>query len=177
MDIRCINEVDVGRALDGEIADLRKACFPELVERRSYFKQLPHFRYLAFSGDRLVGHLGVDFRVVSIGGLAAKILGGIDLCVAEKHRGGGIGSMLLEKLTSLGAEKGVDFILVFADDHRLYERNGFFLVQADVAWLRIDEHRNYGVASEKIEGELMVKQLGEREWPSGAPLDLLGYLF
>ncbi len=40
----------------------------------------------------------------------------------------------------------------------------------------IDEHENLGVATERIEKELVIKQIGKRVWPN-EPVDLLGYLF
>jgi hypothetical protein len=58
----------------------------------------------------------------------------------------------------------------------LYEKSGFKKISLNLAWLRIDEHKNYGVGKEQIENEVMIKQIGKKIWSDG-PVDLLGYLF
>lgn len=176
MRIEQIAEYEIGPRLHEEITRLRNVCFPDHARDRSYFKQLPHFRYLAFEEGALVGQMGVDHRVISVGGTVARIFGVIDLCVSHAHQGKGIASQMLEQVTELAAAKGVDFLFLVADDQRLYRRNGFTPITAHLSWLRIDEHQNHGVASERIENELMIKRIGEKDWP-GDSVDLLGYLF
>lgn len=169
-------EYDIEPQMHGEIMSLRNACFPENAKERSYFKQLPHFRYLAYENQLLVGQMGVDHRVVSVGHSIFSIFGVIDLCVSRDYRGNGIATEMLKRLSALAKEKGIDFLFLVADDHRLYVRHGFRLISPYLAWLRIDDHRNYGVGFERIENQLMIKQIGEQVWPD-EPVDLLGYLF
>jgi len=82
---------------------------------------------------------------------------------------------MLQSLAGLAQEKSVDFLFVVADNHQLYLKNGFTLVSNYFQWLRIDEHKNYGVAIEKIDNEILVKKIKDKEW-SDEPVDLLGYL-
>ena len=65
--------------------------------------------------------------------------------------------------------------MLFADDARLYTRNGYHRADNHLSWLKIHEHANFGIGEDVLE-ELMVKQLGERAWPTGR-VDLLGYQF
>ena len=169
-------EHDLGEATGTAVARLRDRCFPEFGCGRPYYKQLPHFRLLAFEGDALTGHLGVDHRVVRFGTEVVTIFGAIDLCVAEDARGRGVGSALLAELEQLAVRSGVGALLLFASDQRLYQRCGFALRDASCSWLRIDDHRNYGMAHEEIVGELMLKQLDPKLSLTGE-IDLLGYLF
>ena len=60
-------EYDIAPSMHGQITDLKNACFPGYEKPRSYYKQLPHFRFLAFDSDQLIGHLGIDHRVISVG--------------------------------------------------------------------------------------------------------------
>ncbi|WP_417380776.1 GNAT family N-acetyltransferase [Gimesia sp.] len=169
-------EYDINPQLHDKITELRNACFPEDSKPRSYFKQLPHFRYLAYEDGILVGQMGIDHRVISVGKSVFSIFGVIDLCISRSYRSRGIASELLEQLSALAEEKGIDFLFLVADDHRLYETHGFQIISTSLTWLRIDEHKNYGVGSERIEKELMIKQTGKKVWPD-EPVDLLGYLF
>ena len=176
MKIKRIIEFDISRELHQQITELRNSCFPENAKPRSYYKQLPHFRYLAFAEDLLVAHLGVDYRVIRVGDSVFKIFGVIDLCVKYSYRQQGIASKLLSSLTGLAREKSIEFLFVVVKDNRIYLKNGFDDISNYCSWLRIHEHKNYGVAVEKIEGEFMVKQTGDKQWEN-EPIDLLGYMF
>lgn len=170
-------EFDIIEETHQQITELRNSCFPtENNKPRSYYKQLPHFRYLAFVEDILVAHLGVDYRVIRVGDSVYSIFGVIDLCVKSSHRQQGIASQLLSSLTELAREKKIDFLFVVVKDNRLYLKNSFYNINNYCSWLRIHEHKNYGVAIEKIENEFMIKQTGDRTWID-EPIDLLGYMF
>jgi hypothetical protein len=176
MRIKKVFEHAITSELHSEISTLRDKCFPEDAVGRSYAKQLPHLRFLAFEGETLIGHLGVDHRVISVGGSPYTIFGVIDVCVSENSRGSGIAGILLKEVTQLAHSSGIDFCVLFAKDQRLYRSHGFSLLPVDVIWLRIHEHQNYGVGRERIESEFMILQTGNRAWPVGE-VDLLGYLF
>jgi len=68
------------------------------------------------------------------------------------------------------------FIVLFADDDRLYARNGWAGVTNRCSWVRIDEHVTLGLARHADTGAMMVKALGEHAWPDGE-VDVLGHLF
>lgn len=176
MDIKHIPELELDLGLQQQIAALRNQCFPEHAVPRSYYKQLPHFRSLIFENHCLLAHVALDYRVIAVNGAPRRVLGIIDLCVDPKARGRGLGGALLNSVIKLGQGRMVDFLLLAADDHRLYLDHGFQALSADCHWLRIDEFKNYGVARERLEKVLMIRKLGEKEWPEG-PVDMLGYLY
>ncbi|EPT7323251.1 GNAT family N-acetyltransferase, partial [Vibrio parahaemolyticus] len=62
-----VQEIDVSELHHQAIEALRNQAFPDNQVSRSYFKQLPHMRALHFQGEQLVGYLGLDYRVVSVG--------------------------------------------------------------------------------------------------------------
>ena len=142
---------------------------------RTWFKQIPHERLLAWSGNDLMGHVGMDCRVVRVGEAVVPILGIVDLCVAPAARRQGIGAALLQ-----GEEeraRGQSFALAMADDPRLCQRAGYSLLHAtNVTFLAIDELRCHSVIRRDLSGIFMVKQLAFDAWPDG-PIDLLGHLF
>jgi citrate lyase synthetase len=177
MEITRIIEFDITENIHQQITKLRNSCFPvENAKPRSYYKQLPHFRYLVSVEDMLIAHMGVDHRVIRVGDYVFTIFGVVDLCVESSYRQQGIASKLLSLLTQLAREKSVDFLFTVVKDERIYLKHSFQTISHYCSWLRIHEHNNYGVAIEKIEKELMIKQTGNQPWVN-EPIDLLGYMF
>jgi hypothetical protein len=85
-----------------------------------------------------------------------------------------VGADLSRQLQTRSCEMA--FIVLFADDDRLYARNGWVRVTNRCSWVRIDEHVTLGLARHAATGAMMVKALGEHVWPDGE-VDLLGHLF
>ncbi len=177
MEIIRIIEFDIQQDIHNQITELRNLSFPDNQRDRSYYKQVPHFRYLAFDNNLLVGHMGVDHRVISVGDSAFTVFGVIDLCVIQSYQRQGIATKLLNLLSALAQEKSIDFLLLVADNGKLYWKNGFKYVSNYCSFLRIHEYKNYGVALEKIENEFMIKQIGAKAWNNEGLMDLLGYRF
>lgn len=167
---------EIQTELHSQITELRNACFPDYQRERSYYKQIPHLRFLAYSNETLIGHLGIDHRVMTFNHITHSVFGIIDLCVHEDHRRQGLGQKLLSSAEVLAMRSDIDVMVLLADDVRLYEQNGFMNVDTVCQWLRIDEHTNYGVAVEEIKGELLLKPLTS-EFIVHGPIDFLGYLF
>ena len=176
MTIGIYQEYEISPEWHEELMNLRNRCFPKYPRERSYGKQLPHFRLICTVNDKIVGQIGVDHRVIRVADDIFRIFGLIDVCVDELYRNRRIASLMIAKLFLLGQEKGIDFLCLMADDHRLYEKNEFQVVNELCSWLRIDEHKNFGVAVEKLEHVIMIRKVGNRDWPKG-PIDLLGYIF
>ncbi|MGX9523019.1 GNAT family N-acetyltransferase [Vibrio mediterranei] len=168
-------EIELSEQQHKDIEALRNDSFPEHKVPRSYFKQLPHMRALEYVGDDLIGYLGIDYRVISVGGSAIKVLGVIDFCVSSNSRGKGVGSSMLNELAVYASTKDVDFIVLVSELDSFYTSNGFACIEATHSWLRLHEHNNYGVAEETVE-EFYFKPVGTKMWPTG-DVDWLGYMF
>ena len=108
--------------------------------------------------------------------LPVCVVGGIDLCVDSAYRSHGIGSELLNRLEAFALRSNSDFIILFADDHRIYAKHGYQRADNPCRWLKINEYTTLGVAEEPIPDALMYKRIGATNWRSGV-LDLLGYLY
>ncbi|PWW33472.1 MULTISPECIES: GNAT family N-acetyltransferase [Paenibacillus] len=171
-------DMDLNEESSTRLQQLLVASFSEVYPKdRLFFKQIPHCRILAFNPDnKLIGHVGLDYRMMNLNGKAIRVLGVIDLCVSTTYRSQGIGSFLLREVEKLS--KGhIDFVLLFADNESLYSKNGFKTVNNTCKWLKIDHKTltTIGVGIEKIDG-LMVKEAGTLPWSEGQ-LDFLGYLY
>lgn len=179
MNIQQVYEYDIDTELRAELQQLLIECFEEDYPRnRIYYKQLPHFRFIAYDDqDRLIGHAGLDYRVMNVNGQPAAVLGLIDVCVAKACRSKGVGSMLLSEIDAFCKNRAVDFLLLFADRKDMYLKAGFRSADSKCKWLQINDvdQTTYGIGHEKID-ELMVKEVGDRKWEDGE-IDLLGYLY
>jgi GNAT superfamily N-acetyltransferase len=175
-EIHSLNEWEIDAPLRERAESLLRASFPG-YPARSYFKLPPHLRYFACGGDEVVGHMGVEHRVIRVGDVVFDIVGVVDLCVSERLRSRGIAAALLEEVTTYAQRCDADFILLFADRHDLYLRAGWTLVDNLCTWLKIDGHQTLGIAmGESLADCMMVKPVGDRDWPSG-DVDMLGHVF
>ncbi|MCA1031193.1 GNAT family N-acetyltransferase [Bacillus timonensis] len=179
MRIEQIFEYDIDAQLKMKLQQLLIECFTdEYPKTRIYFKQIPHFRFLVFDdNNQLVGQVGLDYRVMNLNGRPITVIGVIDLCVSKNNRFQGIGTLLLKKIEGFCAGKSIDFILLFADNKKLYTNAGFKSVNNECRWLKIDDESQttYGIGDERIH-ELMIKEVGKIKWEDGK-VDLLGYLY
>ncbi|MCK8071188.1 GNAT family N-acetyltransferase [Vibrio sp. 1CM23M] len=170
-----ISEIEVSKEQHQAITALRNSAFPDHQVERSYYKQLPHMRALQYREGRLVGYLGLDYRMVSVGDSAYKVLGVIDFCVAENVRGKGIGTSMLSELDEYAKDRDVEFIILISDLHDFYSSQGYVQTPSTNSWLRLHEHLSHGVAVEEID-DLYVKPLNGKQWPLG-DIDWLGYMY
>jgi GNAT superfamily N-acetyltransferase len=170
-----VAEAEIPADLMHQVQALMQTCFPGYPSR-AYFKLPPHFRYLAMAGGELAGQVGVELRVIRVGSTVLRTFGVVDLCVRGSERSRGLAGRLLAEVTELARSCSMDFVILFADDDRLYTRNGWARATNPCSWLKIDNHTTLGLATAEDTGALMVKKIGQHDWPSGE-VDLLGHLF
>jgi GNAT superfamily N-acetyltransferase len=170
-----VAEAEIPADLLDQARALLQECFPGYPSR-AYYKLPPHFRYLALAGGELVGQMGVELRVIRAGGKVLRTFGVVDLCVRESGRSRGLAGRLLAEVTQLARSCGMDFVILFADDDRVYTRHGWARAANPCSWLKIHEHVMLGLATAEDTGALMVKKTGQHAWPEGE-VDLLGHLF
>jgi GNAT superfamily N-acetyltransferase len=174
--VRRVAEAEIGGELDLALRSLLGECFPGYPSR-SYFKLPPHFRYIAVAADgAVVAQLGVELRVIRVGDDVVRTFGLVDVCVGRSVRSGGLASRMLTEVTEYARACGMAFVILFADDDRLYTRNGWAHVSSRCTWLKIDNHVTIGLAQQEDPGVMMVKAVGDQAWPAG-DVDLLGHLF
>lgn len=170
-----VAEAEIPADLAHQVQALMQVCFPGYPSR-TYFKLPPHFRYLAMAGGELAGQVGVELRVIRVGSNVLRTFGVVDLCVRGSERSRGLAGRLLAEVTELARSCGMDFVVLFADDDRLYTRHGWARAANPCSWLKINDHTTLGLATAEDTGALMVKKIGQRAWPDGE-VDLLGHLF
>jgi hypothetical protein len=96
--------------------------------------------------------------------------------VSTSERSRGLAGGLLADVTELARSCEIDFVILFADDDRLYSRNGWSRAGNPCSWVRIHDHATLGLATAQDTGALMVKAIGHQAWPDG-DVDLLGHVF
>ena len=170
-----VAEAEIGPDIRQQLQALLQMCFPGYPSR-SYFKLPPHFRYLAMAHGSLVGQMGVELRVIRVGNEVIRTFGVVDLCVMQSERSRGLAARLLTEVSEFARSCGMDFVILFADDDRVYTRNGWTRAGNRCTWVKIHEHTTLGLARAAQTNALMVKAIGPRAWPEGE-VDLLGHLF
>jgi GNAT superfamily N-acetyltransferase len=158
------------------LKDILRTCFPAFLADRSYYKQVPHGRLLAVDKTRVVGQVGIDYRVVRWGDLVFSLFGVVDLCVRPRWRCAGIASQLLARLEARARAGSIDVLMAIADDDRLYRRNGFFPIDTDARWLGIEERASIDIIKKRLAGCVLAKPLRDGVNLS-TPVDFLGHLF
>lgn len=175
--VKGITEYEIDTKTATQIVALLDESFPDTFDGRTYFKQLPHFRYLVFERETLIAQLGVDHRVIRAGGKIIRIFGIIDLCVTPAHRGFGLAANLLKQVESLAGASNVDFLVLMGDVDTLYVANGFHHVHPAITkWLAVEDVESVSVIERDLEDCFLVKPLRGENWPAGQ-IDMLGYLF
>lgn len=159
-----------------ELARLLSASFPGYPANRTYYLQLPSFRYLATLNHQLIGHLAVTHRIINAGGEPARIFGLGDLCVQAGYKRKKIGSLLLNTLEKEALQHQIDFLVLVSDDQAFYLSKGFTLIENICRWVSIRSHESIGLVQGRIPGSLWVKSLHGKKWGDGI-VDLLGYMF
>lgn len=179
MEIKKILEYDIDDKLRNKLQKLLVGSFGTgFPSDRIYYKQLPHFRFVVSNEQEdILGQAGIDYRIMNLNGKPILVLGIIDLCVEKAYRSKGIGTLILDEIHIFCGDKYVDYILLFADNAKLYLNNGFVSVKNKCKWLKINEEDQtiYGIGHERIK-ELMIKEVNGKKWEEGE-LDLLGYLY
>ena len=103
-------EMTVSESMDKELTELLQHAFPSIYPNRRYFKQLPHFRLIAYADERIIGQVGLDFRVMNVNGEPIHVLGIIDLCVREEVRGRGVGRALMDEVDVDAVDLGDELV-------------------------------------------------------------------
>lgn len=176
MFIQRLEEYKIPEKVDREISALLKEAFSGYPQGQSYYKQLPDFRYLIWEKNRLIGHMAVEHRLMSIDSRPIKVFGVVDLCIAGSHQRKKLATRLLEELEDLGLKCRIDFIILLARDHPFYLTNGFQAVDNRCKWVLIQDHTCLGVLHREIKQTLMVKPLSDKVWENGL-VDFLGHIF
>lgn len=174
--MRIIHDIALAEEDEDRITELLMEAFKDYkYPRRSYFKQRPHFRCLYEKSNYIIGYSGLDYRVMNIDGKVKRVLGIIDLAVDIKYRNQGIAGAMLEEIESFSKSRNVDLILLFADNPGIYEKFGFVTCNAECTLFMIDEHKTYGMKTDKYP-EIMIKSLDGSDGKI-AKVDMLGYLY
>lgn len=176
MQVERVEEFAITAETEALAGALLHQSFPTYPASRSYFKLRPHFRYLVWSNRLLVGHMGVDHRVIGVGDSVSTAFGVIDLCIAPPFRRRGLASQLLKLLETLAHGTERDAIMLFADDPRLYLALGYQQVDVVCTWMMVHEHQTRGITSRPPDGCVLVKPIKLSTWPAGS-VDMLGYMY
>lgn len=172
------SDFEVSEKEKKELLKLLSDSFPGYFSSRLYYKNVPTFRLLAKQNDQIIAQLGVDYRVIhSRNNGPLQIFGIVDLCVSKDFQQRGIATQLLSTLEEMATESSIDALVLFADDHRLYQKAGFQNIQVTCRFLAIEELSSICIL-EKDRGDcFMVKNIKHNLDFKNDQIDMLGYVF
>jgi GNAT superfamily N-acetyltransferase len=176
MEIQQIEEYRITAQQGQQISDLLSLCFPEFPQGQSFLHQAPDFRLLIWENDELKGHLAIEHRLIRVGSEFLRIFGVSDLCIHPSTQDKGYGKQLLQRVATLGKEFHLDFLVLLASEHSFYLQHGFRVVNNPCRWLMIQHGHTLGVNQRHLPDSILVKQLGQKDWPEGV-FDFLGHIF
>jgi len=175
MELERVEEFALTSLQKQHIQRLLKTAFPGYPDR-TFYRQLPDFRYLGYREERLMAHMAVEHRLLHNAGQLYPVFGVIDLCVDPIFQRRRIASYLLDQLTMLGKENQIDFLVLIASQHQIYLDNGFQLVSNPCVWMMISGDQSVGLTRRSVKHSLMVKPLRGKQWKEGL-VDFLGPIF
>ena len=175
MRIERLAEYEITPDFQTAIHHLLAVDFPGLIEQ-SLLQALPHSRYLVWLDDELIAHASIHHRQILIGDSPTRIFGISHLCVAAEHRSQCIATILLNQIESLAYSGNVEFLLLFAEDSRLFTANEYQQAENLCRWVELREGKMVAIAEGTLAPYLMVKPLGSLAWQAGL-VDLLGPAF
>ena len=173
--IERLEEIHLTKELDREIASLLLTAFDTEFLGNSFYKQRHHIRLTARDAGRLVGHMALCFRAIRIGDEMVDIVGLGEVSTATDRRGEGIASLLLTRAIEEARGTMAPFFVLFGTA-LLYPAAGFRTVSNPVRFLRIEKGRSIDI-QEGPSQDMMVLEIGDRAWPEGQSVDLLGPIF
>ncbi|MBN2794525.1 MAG: GNAT family N-acetyltransferase [Clostridia bacterium] len=174
--IKFVSEIELNTNMEEEITELLQEAFSDFpYPKRSYYKQKPHYRLVYVLDNQVVGYVGLDYRVMVLNDELCNVLGIIDLSVKKSHRHRGIATEMLTYIKTFAFSHRVDTLMLFADDKRLYEHQGYKSYGALCTLLMIDEHKTLGIKTAFYE-ELMLLAI-HKSIERLDQVDLLGYLY
>ncbi len=171
-----VREPAVSEELDRELRELISSAFFEphnaFFQERRYAQEMPRHRFLVRSAEgRLVAHLAVHEKVISVAGADVAIGGMAEVCVHESARGRGYVRLLLEQAHRELLESDIGFAFLFGDAN-IYGSSGYRHVLSPIRRLNHLTH-DYETS---VRQDALVKPLAAAEWPEG-PIDLRGPFF
>ncbi len=177
MQLEKIDEYAIHISTHLAIKELLQKSFEQYPEDRIFYKQVPSFRFLMWDKGKLVGQVGVIFRVVALGKTPIRIFGLMDLCVDSEYQNRKIASMILEATEALGKENGIDFMLLFSGIQNFYIQQDFKVASNSCRWVFIKDYETLGVLNRQIPETLLYKRLSDKLWNNQVDLDLMGFVF
>jgi predicted acetyltransferase len=176
MEIKRVEEIKLLPKAAKEIKALLQECFPNYPKNRTYYHQIPDFRYLAYDKKKLIGQMSVDHRIMDVDGAQCTVLGISDFCISAEMRKKKIASKMLGEIERFGLKYKVDFLVLTTLNSSLYKKNGFKRKSNICKWLAVLKGQTLGVHYKRLDNSIMVKELNDKRWGNG-DVDFLGPIF
>ncbi len=168
--VQIVKEIDLAPDLDASIRQLLVTCFPKDAQffagSRAWHGSAPSFSAVVIEAEKLIAHLGVVERRITIGGVPAGVAGIQNVAVLPDHRGQGLTRQMLAAVMDEALQRGLDYGLLFCEPKTVpvYARCGW-LELPDQPVVRVDSD---GLEKPLLPGNLsMWLPLAKQAFPAG----------
>lgn len=126
-----VPEENFPASLDTEVRRLLCETFPEEVTTfsatRAWNGCRPKYSVMLTKEERVIAHLGIVERAISVGGVAMRAAGVQNVCVHPSYRGRHLSAFLLEEAMSEAESRGFEVGLLFCipELDPIYARSGW----------------------------------------------------
>ncbi|MHB8900827.1 MAG: GNAT family N-acetyltransferase [Thermoguttaceae bacterium] len=169
--VQLILESDMPPELDASIRQLLVTCFSKdagfFSGSRAWHGSAPEFSAVIVDEGRLIAHLGVVQRRITVGGAAADVAGVQNVAVLPERRGRGLSRTMLAPAMDEALRRGLDYGLLFCEPKTvpIYARCGWSTLP-DQSVVRVDSD---GLEKPLLPGNLsMWRPLAKPVFPPGA---------
>jgi len=166
------SHIRTGDEYEADVRALLNEAYPDGApdELGQYYAKYGHpcATLLSQVATRVVGHLAIYERLITVGGdeLTAGLLG--EVAVARDHRGRGYASALVDGAHAYLRQRSIPFSILFAFEPHVYVSSGYRLMANEMRFLDED-----GIWKTMVYRGSMVAELMGRPWPD-SPVDLRG---
>jgi GNAT superfamily N-acetyltransferase len=161
-----------------QLIALLSESFPGYFHKRIYHKNVPTYRYIVQLENQVIGQVGIEYRVInSKNNGSIEIFGITDLCIKKEFQNQGIGKSLLSIIEEDGKKGNINALILFADNHALYLKEGYRNENVSCKFLAIEDLASVGIIDRNMNHCFLVKTISPHLDFTNDNIDMLGYIF
>ena len=162
--IKYIQDLDVDKELNDKIIQLFTICFARhsIIRHQRYFKEMPQHRWYIEEDNKIIAHLALHEKKISLANGSFPIGGVAEVCVHPDHRGKGYVKQMLKKAHKWLKENKYPFAMLFGDQ-KIYSSSGYSVIENEIKYFD-DKIGKWKIETSKY---AMIKALSDKPCPEG----------
>ena len=173
-DILYIEDNDVSPQIDQQLRDLLSICFDDqpVFKTQRFNKEIPQHRWYIQSYNKIIAHVAVHDKTISINNTSYRIGGIAEVAVHPEHRGKGYVREILKVVHKWLTERSFEFAMLLGEA-KVYASSGYVNIPNEIHY--------YDTKTQTWETHtidcVMIKPIINDNWPELGVVDLTGPTF